>query len=124
MNVHMYENKAVIRNITTLHEDGYQFIEPSEGFLACGYVGKGRLEEPEKIVELITERFTTSKNLPLSGKKVVITAGPTRERIDPVRYVSNFSSGKMGYAMAEAAASLVQKLSLFRDLSDWTSPRE
>jgi phosphopantothenoylcysteine decarboxylase/phosphopantothenate--cysteine ligase len=106
MNVHMYENKAVIRNITTLHEDGYRFIEPSEGFLACGYVGKGRLEEPEKIVELITQRFTTTKNLPLSGKKVVVTAGPTRERIDPVRYVSNFSSGKMGYAMAEAAAAL------------------
>ncbi|WP_318615480.1 bifunctional phosphopantothenoylcysteine decarboxylase/phosphopantothenate--cysteine ligase CoaBC [Sporosarcina sp. YIM B06819] len=106
MNVHMYENKAVIRNITTLHADGYRFIEPSEGFLACGYVGKGRLEEPEKIVELITQRFTTTNNLPLSGKKVVITAGPTRERIDPVRYVSNFSSGKMGYAMAEAAAAL------------------
>ena len=106
MNVHMYENKAVIRNINTLHADGYRFIEPSEGFLACGYVGKGRLEEPEKIVELIKERFTTSKNLPLTGKKVVITAGPTRERIDPVRYVSNFSSGKMGYAMAEAAVAL------------------
>ena len=106
MNIHMYENKAVIRNIETLHEDGYKFIEPSVGFLACGYVGKGRLEEPEKIVELIAKRFTTKKNLPLAGKKVVITAGPTRERIDPVRYVSNFSSGKMGYAMAEAAVAL------------------
>ena len=58
MNVHMYENKAVLRNIKTLHEDGYQFIEPSEGFLACGYVGKGRLEEPEKIVEFVKERFS------------------------------------------------------------------
>ncbi|MCG7334104.1 bifunctional phosphopantothenoylcysteine decarboxylase/phosphopantothenate--cysteine ligase CoaBC [Sporosarcina sp. ACRSM] len=106
MNVHMYENKAVIRNINTLHQDGYRFIEPSEGFLACGYVGKGRLEEPEKIVELIMERFSPPNERPLVGKKVVITAGPTRERIDPVRYVSNFSSGKMGYAMAEAAASL------------------
>ncbi|MBE1553516.1 phosphopantothenoylcysteine decarboxylase/phosphopantothenate--cysteine ligase [Filibacter limicola] len=106
MNVHMYDNKSVIRNITTLNDDGYQFIEPSEGFLACGYVGKGRLEEPEKIVELLAERFNMSKQLPLRGKKVVITAGPTRERIDPVRYVSNFSSGKMGYAMAEAAAAL------------------
>jgi len=105
MNVNMYENKAVIRNIATLAEDGFRFIEPSEGFLACGYVGKGRLEEPEKIVELIVERFTP-KVLPLAGKKVVITAGPTRERIDPVRYVSNFSSGKMGYAMAEAAVAL------------------
>ncbi|MEK3935134.1 bifunctional phosphopantothenoylcysteine decarboxylase/phosphopantothenate--cysteine ligase CoaBC [Sporosarcina sp. FSL W7-1349] len=107
MNVHMYENKAVVRNIARLHEDGYRFIEPSEGFLACGYVGKGRLEEPEKIVALVQERFQSKRaHLPLSGKKVVITAGPTRERIDPVRYVSNFSTGKMGYAMAEAAAAL------------------
>lgn len=105
MNVNMYENKSVMRNIRTLSDDGFQFIEPSEGFLACGYVGKGRLEEPEKIVELIVGKFS-SNNLPLKGKKVVITAGPTRERIDPVRYVSNFSSGKMGYAMAEAAAAL------------------
>ncbi|MDW0115787.1 bifunctional phosphopantothenoylcysteine decarboxylase/phosphopantothenate--cysteine ligase CoaBC [Sporosarcina thermotolerans] len=107
MNVHMYENKAVIRNIQQLHEDGFRFIEPSVGFLACGYVGKGRLEEPEKIVELVKQRFLKStKELPLLGKKVVVTAGPTRERIDPVRYISNFSSGKMGYAMAEAAVSL------------------
>lgn len=106
MNVHMYENKSVIRNIEQLHEDGYRFIEPSEGFLACGYVGKGRLEEPEKIVQLIMDRFLKPENLPLSGRKVVVTAGPTRERIDPVRYISNFSSGKMGYALAEAAAAL------------------
>lgn len=105
MNVNMYENKAVIRNIESLHKDGYRFIEPSDGFLACGYVGKGRLEEPEKIVKLVVKSFEP-KNLPLAGKKVVITAGPTRERIDPVRYVSNFSSGKMGYAMAEAAVAL------------------
>lgn len=105
MNVHMYENKAVLRNIDTLSADGYRFIEPSEGFLACGYVGKGRLEEPEKIAQIVAEHFRP-KSLPLKGKKVVITAGPTRERIDPVRYVSNFSSGKMGYSMAEAAASL------------------
>lgn len=105
MNVDMYQNKAVIRNIDTLSNDGYRFIEPSEGFLACGYVGKGRLEEPEKIAELVQEYFAP-KNLPLNGKKVVITAGPTRERIDPVRYVSNFSSGKMGYSMAEAARDL------------------
>ncbi|WP_172369739.1 bifunctional phosphopantothenoylcysteine decarboxylase/phosphopantothenate--cysteine ligase CoaBC [Sporosarcina jiandibaonis] len=108
MNVNMYEKRSVIRNIDTLAKDGYRFIEPSEGFLACGYVGKGRLEEPEKIVKLVQENFVP-KNLPLTGKKVVITAGPTRERIDPVRYVSNFSSGKMGYAMAEAATKLGAK---------------
>ncbi|MFD1928754.1 bifunctional phosphopantothenoylcysteine decarboxylase/phosphopantothenate--cysteine ligase CoaBC [Sporosarcina siberiensis] len=105
MNVHMYENKAVMRNIERLHKDGYKFIEPSEGFLACGYVGKGRLEEPEKIAQLVSEKFN-SNDLPLLGKKVVVTAGPTRERIDPVRYISNFSTGKMGYSMAEAAAAL------------------
>lgn len=106
MNVHMYQNKSVMRNIAQLHEDGYRFIEPAEGFLACGYVGKGRLEEPERIVDLINERFSNPIQLPLAGKKVVVTAGPTRERIDPVRYISNFSSGKMGYAMAEAATKL------------------
>ncbi|SIT67628.1 bifunctional phosphopantothenoylcysteine decarboxylase/phosphopantothenate--cysteine ligase CoaBC [Edaphobacillus lindanitolerans] len=109
MNVHMYGHPAVMRNMSRLHGDGYRFIEPSEGFLACGYVGKGRLEEPERIVELIKARFDDVQPAAprlLEGKKVIVTAGPTRERIDPVRYVSNFSSGKMGYAMAEAAARL------------------
>lgn len=105
MNVHMYDHPAVVRNIATLVNDGYEFIEPSEGFLACGYVGKGRLEEPEKIVEIV-KSFFAPKALPLIGKKVVITAGPTREKIDPVRYLTNFSTGKMGYALAEAAEKL------------------
>ncbi len=104
MNVHMYDHPAVKRNIQRLHDDGIRFIEPSEGFLACGYVGKGRLEEPEKITELVNGFF--SRELLLKGKKVVVTAGPTRERIDPVRFLTNFSSGKMGYAMAQAAAEL------------------
>ena len=105
MNVHMYDHPAVKRNIEQLSKDGYSFIEPSEGFLACGYVGKGRLEEPEKIVQLIETHFSP-KDLPLKGKKVVVTAGPTREKLDPVRFLTNFSSGKMGYAMAEAASKL------------------
>ena len=104
MNVHMYDHPAVKRNIQRLHDDGIRFIEPSEGFLACGYVGKGRLEEPEKITELVNGFF--SRDMLLKGKKVVVTAGPTRERIDPVRFLTNFSSGKMGYAMAQAAAEL------------------
>ncbi|WP_033543691.1 bifunctional phosphopantothenoylcysteine decarboxylase/phosphopantothenate--cysteine ligase CoaBC [Planococcus sp. CAU13] len=104
MNVHMYDHPAVKRNIAQLHEDGIRFIEPSEGFLACGYVGKGRLEEPEKITELVNGFFMREPLL--QGKKVVVTAGPTRERIDPVRFLTNFSSGKMGYAMAQAAAEL------------------
>ncbi|MFD1031024.1 bifunctional phosphopantothenoylcysteine decarboxylase/phosphopantothenate--cysteine ligase CoaBC [Metaplanococcus flavidus] len=104
MNVHMYDHPAVKRNIDRLHADGVRFIEPSEGFLACGYVGKGRLEEPEKITELVSG-FLGREPL-LKGKKVLVTAGPTRERIDPVRFLTNFSSGKMGYAIAEAAAEL------------------
>lgn len=105
MNVHMYDHPAVKRNIERLVNDGYEFIEPSEGFLACGYVGKGRLEEPEKITELVVQHFAPNVK-PLAGKKVVVSAGPTLERIDPVRYLSNFSTGKMGYAMAEAARDL------------------
>lgn len=105
MNVHMYSHPAVQKNIETLYRFGYRYIEPGEGYLACGYVGKGRLEEPEIIVETI-ERFLLPGNLILSGKKIVITAGPTREKIDPVRYITNHSSGKMGYAIAEEAAKI------------------
>lgn len=102
MNVNMYNHPAVVKNIQTLHDFGYQFIEPAEGHLACGYVGKGRLEEPEKIVENIQRFFQT--NYPnLLGKKIIVTAGPTREKIDPVRYITNYSSGKMGYAIAAEA---------------------
>ncbi|MFI8686326.1 bifunctional phosphopantothenoylcysteine decarboxylase/phosphopantothenate--cysteine ligase CoaBC [Rossellomorea sp. NPDC077527] len=108
MNVHMYDHPAVKRNIQTLFEFGCQFVEPSEGYLACGYVGKGRLEEPEKVVNLVDRFFEErdSQNKLLQGKKVVITAGPTREMVDPVRFFSNRSSGKMGYSLAEAAFSL------------------
>jgi phosphopantothenoylcysteine decarboxylase/phosphopantothenate--cysteine ligase len=102
MNVHMYDHPAVKKNISILAEYGYQFIEPNEGYLACGYVGKGRLEEPEKIVELL-RNFFQNNSLKLQGKTVVITAGPTREKIDPVRFISNHSTGKMGYALAEEA---------------------
>lgn len=105
MNVHMYDHPAVKKNLQTLQSFGYQFIEPSEGYLACGYVGKGRLEEPETIVEKIKSYFEPT-TAPLRNKKVMVTAGPTRERIDPVRYISNFSSGKMGYALAEQAKKL------------------
>lgn len=102
MNVHMYEHPAVKKNIDVLYGYGYRFIEPSEGYLACGYVGKGRLEEPEKIVALIEEHFRPQEKI-LKGKRVLVTAGPTRERIDPVRFITNHSTGKMGYAIAEVA---------------------
>lgn len=104
MNVHMYENKAVQKNIETLQQYGYHFIEPNEGFLACGYMAKGRMEEPESIVTLLSAFF--SNDLPLRRRSILITAGPTRERIDPVRFLTNFSSGKMGYEIAAEAIRL------------------
>lgn len=106
MNVHMYNHPVVQENIARLKSFGYHFIEPSEGYLACGYVGKGRLEEPEIIVEHVKTFFVQNKQQFLRGKKVLISAGPTREKIDPVRYLSNYSSGKMGYAIAEVAQHL------------------
>ncbi len=103
MNVHMYQNKAVIENMKKLTNFGYNFIEPGAGYLACGYVGKGRLEEPTTIIEVI-EKHENKKGI-LKGKKVLITAGPTREGVDPVRFFSNRSTGKMGFALAEVAAN-------------------
>jgi len=110
MNVHMYEHPAVIKNMKQLAGWGYHFIEPGAGYLACGYVGKGRLEEPERLIEVIESH--QNQDLFLSGKKVLISAGPTRERIDPVRFYTNRSSGKMGFALAEAAASFGAEVTL------------
>lgn len=113
MNEHMWENPATVRNVKQLVEDGKSVIEPATGFLAEGYTGKGRLPEPEEIFEQIT--FLESKRVsksPLKGKSVLITAGGTKERIDPVRYISNDSSGKMGYALAKAASILGAKVQL------------
>ena len=113
MNEHMWENPATVRNVAQLKADGKVVIEPASGFLAEGYNGKGRLPEPEEIFEQITflESRRTSKS-PLKGKSVLITAGGTKERIDPVRYISNDSSGKMGYALARAAAVLGAEVQL------------
>ncbi|MEO2257919.1 bifunctional phosphopantothenoylcysteine decarboxylase/phosphopantothenate--cysteine ligase CoaBC [Paenibacillus amylolyticus] len=115
MNVHMYDHPAVKHNMNLLVERGAMMIEPGEGLLACGYVGKGRLEEPESIVDVV-ERFFEQREFAdisrqgqasfLQGKKVVVTAGGTIERIDPVRYITNDSSGKMGFAIAAAARDL------------------
>ena len=112
MNVHMYAHPAVQKNMDTLRSFGYQFIEPGEGYLACGYVGKGRLEEPETIVSHLQQFFQQDKPLPLRGKKFLITAGPTREALDPVRFITNHSSGKMGYALAEEAIKLGAEVTL------------
>lgn len=102
MNVHMYSHPAVIRNVQQLDDWGYRFIEPEAGYLACGYVGKGRLEEPESIIRILEEQTESKRDL--EGKRVLITAGPTQESVDPVRFFTNHSSGKMGYALAEACA--------------------
>jgi phosphopantothenoylcysteine decarboxylase / phosphopantothenate---cysteine ligase len=99
MNIHMYENPILQENLRKLRRVGYHLMEPAEGYLACGYEGKGRLPEPEKILEEI-RRLLKKKDL--VGERLLITAGPNREPLDPVRYISNRSSGKMGYALARA----------------------
>ncbi|MCF6095845.1 bifunctional phosphopantothenoylcysteine decarboxylase/phosphopantothenate--cysteine ligase CoaBC [Thermovorax subterraneus] len=101
MNVNMYLNPITQQNISFLKEKGFYVMEPDEGFLACGYSGKGRFPEPEKILKVIERLAGVCGDL--QNKKILITAGPTREPIDPVRFISNRSSGKMGYALAEAA---------------------
>ncbi len=112
MNVHMYDHPAVKTNMNRLASFGYRFIEPGEGFLACGYVGKGRLEEPETIVKGLHRFFQKNNERPLAGKRVLVTAGPTVEKVDPVRFFTNRSTGKMGYAIAEAAVSLGAEVTL------------
>lgn len=112
MNTNMYEHPAVQQNMRTLASFGCRFIEPGEGLLACGYVGKGRLAEPEEIIQAIERYFQNRTNQPLKGKTVLVTAGPTVEIIDPVRYFSNHSTGKMGFAIAEVARDLGAKVIL------------
>lgn len=110
MNVNMYENPAVQENIACLKKRGWHFIEPEAGLLACGDVGKGRLAEPEAIVAAAMALLFPRRDL--ADKHVLVSAGPTQERIDPVRYITNRSSGKMGYAIAEAAAARGARVTL------------
>jgi phosphopantothenoylcysteine decarboxylase/phosphopantothenate--cysteine ligase len=101
MNVNMWENPATQANIQTLASRGIHIVEPDSGYLACGMVGAGRLAANEKIVEAVLKALRAEQDL--ASETVLVTAGPTREPIDPVRYIGNRSSGKMGYALAEAA---------------------
>jgi phosphopantothenoylcysteine decarboxylase/phosphopantothenate--cysteine ligase len=101
MNVNMWNHAATQGNLATLRERGVRIVEPGEGYLACGMTGSGRLAENEKIVAAVMEALGASQDL--AEETVLITAGPTREKIDPVRYLTNRSSGRMGYALAEAA---------------------
>jgi phosphopantothenoylcysteine decarboxylase/phosphopantothenate--cysteine ligase len=101
MNVNMYNNEIIQENIAYLQEKGYEVLTPSDGMLACGYTGKGRLPEPEVLTEYILKGLTEKD---LTDKKILVTAGPTQESLDPVRYLTNYSSGKMGYALAKRAS--------------------
>lgn len=101
MNTRMMENPIVQENIRTLIKVGYRLIESAEGYLACGDVGAGKMPEPEVLLQYIVHELAFEKDL--RGKRILITAGPTKEAIDPVRYITNHSSGKMGYALAERA---------------------
>ena len=106
MDLDMYKHPSTQKNIETLRSFGNHIIEPGSGFLASGLEGKGRMEEPENIVKALADFFSTSSGSPsytedLKEKKILITAGPTYEKIDPVRFIGNYSSGKMGFALAE-----------------------
>ena len=101
MNTNMYENPIVQDNLAILQHYGYEVIEPASGYLACGDTGAGKMPEPEMLLDYILKEIAKEKDL--LGRKVLVTAGPTQEAIDPVRYITNHSSGKMGYALAKAA---------------------
>ena len=103
MNTKMYENPVTQDNIAALRRYGWEIVEPASGRLACGAVGKGKLPEPEQLLEVCLHQLAHSKDM--IGKRVLVTAGPTREALDPVRYLTNHSSGRMGYAIAKAASS-------------------
>ena len=126
MNVNMYENPILKENINKLSSFGYRFIDAEEGLLACNYSAKGRMSEPEDIVDEIERYsiFSKIKNFDtaLKGKKILITSGRTKENIDPVRYLSNNSSGKMGYSLAQAAADLGAEVTLISGPTDLKIP--
>ena len=101
MNVHMFENPILQNNLRILKDYGYEIIDPAVGYLACGDTGAGKMPEPETLYQYILREITCSKDL--AGKRIMVTAGPTRESIDPVRFITNHSTGKMGYAIAKRA---------------------
>ncbi len=121
MNTNMYENPIVQRNINTLKELGYNFVEPESGRLACGDIGKGKLATPETIVDEVVKLLSTKQDL--KGKSIIITAGPTMESIDPVRFISNRSSGKMGYAIASQAINRGANVTLISGPTNLTPPQ-
>lgn len=122
MNTKMYENAIMQDNVKKLERYGYQMIFPASGRLACGDVGAGKLADPELIVDTVVKYFHSNQRL--KGKRVLITAGPTREALDPVRYITNHSSGKMGYAIAEAAIKEGAEVILITGPTNLSSPNQ
>lgn len=120
MNTEMYLNPVVQDNLKVLEKYGYEIIKPAEGYLACGDIGAGKMPEPEVLFEYIYRTIAYPKDM--VGKKVLITAGPTQEAIDPVRYITNHSSGKMGYAMAKVCAARGAEVALVTGPTNITKP--
>lgn len=123
MNVRMWEHAATQRNVARLRMDGIRVMTPDVGEMACGEFGPGRLPEVEAIVKEIEKNLISSDNGPLKGRSIVVTAGPTREKLDPVRYISNHSSGKQGYAIAYALSRLGADVTLVSGPTALTPPR-
>ena len=121
MNTHMYENPVTQENIEKIKSLGYKIVEPASGYLACGDTGKGKMPEPEELLECILQEIACEKDM--VGKKVLITAGPTREALDPVRYITNHSTGKMGYALAQNAARRGAEVTLISGPTQIAKPR-
>jgi len=120
MNTAMLENQVTQDNIETLRHYGWEIIEPDSGRLACGAVGKGKLPAPERLLEAVLHTAAHEKDM--TGKKVLVTAGPTREALDPVRYLTNHSTGKMGYAIAKAASRRGAEVVLVSGKTDLPKP--
>jgi phosphopantothenoylcysteine decarboxylase/phosphopantothenate--cysteine ligase len=120
MNVNMYQNPIYKENEAKLKRHGYRFVEPARGMLACGWEGEGKLQEPQVIFE---EAVAVLTKQDLAGEHVLITAGPTREELDPVRFISNYSSGKMGYAIARAARRRGAEVTLVTGPTSLAEPR-
>ena len=121
MNTNMFAHPAVVRNLGILSERGVKFVEPGEGYLACGWIGKGRLAEPAEIIEAAVHMLRPVGVL--SGVQVLVTAGPTLEDLDPVRYLGNRSSGKMGYAIAAEAARRGARVTLVSGPTKLEAPK-
>src|SRR5690349_2974081 len=122
MNTHMFEHPAVAKNLETLIARGVHVVEPGAGYLACGWIGKGRLAEPEDVVASAEQLLTSRRTASMAGRNILVTAGPTFEDIDPVRFVGNRSSGRMGYALAAEASRRGASVTLVTGPTHLTPP--